>query len=230
MSKQVSSWTPFFSIHDIFEIYPNIDPKTRSIIGSDGSLGTKLPDGGIRLRFLGSVPSWYAKRELIYSQEFGPLSSKRENPFENLLQDKDNLFGGLYMYADDFYEPYRGAGYLGIGTSGKMSIKNGADPFGCGTISRIWKHTLKVLGRHSGCGVQLTGGWKRHFELRHQSYGDLLARDVRFAFFVDYEHTQDELLEYEKAYQEHRLGKYGSKFPINELPASRLSEFKRHPI
>ncbi len=230
MAKQVSSWTPFFSIHDLFEIYANIDPKTREVIRADGTRGPKMPDGGVRLRFLCSVPKWYAQREATYAAEFGPLTSVRPNPVESLLQDKDNIFGGLYMYADDFYDPSRGAGYLGIGTSGKMSEKNGNDPFGCGTISRIWKHILKVLGRNDSCNVKLTGGWKRHFDMRNSSMGDSLARDAKFAFFIDYEHNQSELAEYEQAYQEHRLGKYGSKFPINELPASKLGLFLRHPI
>jgi hypothetical protein len=30
--------------------------------------------------------------------------------------------------------------------------------------------------------------------------------------------------------QEHRLGKFGAKFPINELPASALHNFDRLPI
>jgi hypothetical protein len=230
MSKQQSTWTPFFNIHDLFEIYPNIDPVTREVIRADGTLGPKMPDGGCRLRFLGPVPRWYAQRDKIYRDEFGALSSTQPNPIEALIQDKDAIFGGLYMYADAFYEPQRGAGYLGIGTSGKMSDKNGTDPFGCGSLSRIWKHTLKILGRHESCNIQLTGGWKRHHRMRQDSLGDPMARDSRFAFFIDHVHTQSELAEYEQAYQEHRLGKYGHKFPINELPASKLSEFERHPI
>ena len=224
------TWTPFISIHDIFEIYPNIDPLTREIVRPDGSRGPKMPDGGVRLRFIGPVPKWYAGRNKIYEAEFGPLSSTRPNPLEPLLQNKEDIFGGLYVYADDFYEPCQGAGYLGIGTSGRMSEKNGNDPFGCGSLSRIWKHILKILGRHSSCNVSLTGGWKRHFELRSQSLGDPLARDAKFAFFIDYDHNKLALGEYEQAYQEHRMGKYGSKFPINELPASKLNRFVRHPI
>ena len=230
MAKQSATWTPFFSIHDLFEIYSNIDPKTREVINADGTRGPKMPDGGVRLRFLGPVPKWYAQREKTYNDVFGPLTSTCPNPIEHLIQDKDNIFGGLYMYSDDFYEPSRGAGYIGIGTSGKMSEKNGTDPFGCGTISRIWKHILKVLGRHASCNIQLTGGWKRHQIMRQQSLGDVLARDAKFSFFIDYENTQKELGEYEQAMQEHRLGKYGTKFPINELPASKLSEFERLPI
>lgn len=224
------TWTPYISIHDIFEVYPNIDPATREVIRQDGSRGPKMPDGGLRLRFLGEVPSWYAKRNATYEAEFGPLSSSRPNPIEHLIQNKDDIFGGLYIYADDFYPETQGAGYLGIGTSGRKSKKNGNDPFGCGTLSRIWKHCLKVLGRHESCNIQLTGGWKRHKALRDRSLGDPLARDGRFAFFIDYEHEQKALEEFEQAYQEHRLGKYGIKFPINELPASHLTDFERHPI
>ena len=230
MAKQVSTWTPFYSIHDMFEIYPNIDPKTREVINPDGTRGPKMPDGGVRLRFLGPVPKWYAQRDKSYADVFGPLTSKNPNPIEHLLQDKDNIFGGLYMYADGFYEPYQGAGYLGIGTSGTMSDKNGNDPFGCGTISRIWKHILKVLARHESCNIQLTGGWKRHQKTRLESNGDPIARDAKFAFFIDYVHDKKGLEEYEQAMQEHRLGKYGDKFPINELPASKLGEFERLPI
>lgn len=229
MAKQLT-WTPYFNIHDIFEVYPNIDPKTREIINEDGSRGTKLPDGGLRLRFLGPVPKWYEKREQIFQKEFGELSSKTPNPIEHLIQDKDNIFGGLYIYADSFYEPYNGSGYVGIATSGKQSKKNGTDPFGCGTLSRIWKHCLKVLGRHQGCNVQLTGGWKVHKELRDASHADLLCRDAKFSFYIDYDQDQKQLGETESAMQEHRLGKYGSKFPINELPASVLTKFSRLPI
>ena len=60
--KQQQTWTPYFNVHDIFEIYPNINPKTRAVIFEDGSQGEKMPDGGVRLRFLNEVPSWYAKR------------------------------------------------------------------------------------------------------------------------------------------------------------------------
>lgn len=228
--KNLLTWTPYFSIHDIFEVYPNIDPKTREIIKEDGTRGTKLPDGGLRLRFLGPVPKWYEKREKIFLEEFGPLSSNHINPIEHLIQDKDNIFGGLYIYADSFYEPYNGSGYVGIATSGKQSKKNGADPFGCGTLSRIWKHCLKVLGRHAGCNVQLTGGWKTHKELRDASHADPLCRDSKFSFYIDYDQDQKQLGETESAMQEHRLGKYGSKFPINELPASVLTKFSRLPI
>jgi len=42
--------------------------------------------------------------------------------------------------------------------------------------------------------------------------------------------TKQQLEEVEQAYQEHRLGKYGDKFPINDLPASILTDFERHPI
>lgn len=224
------TWTPYISIHDIFEVYPNIDPNTREVIRADGTRGPKMPDGGVRLRFLGPVPAWYSKRDKTYADEFGPLSSTRPNPIEHLIQNKDDIFGGLYIYADDFYPEHQGAGYLGIGTSGRKSKKNGNDPFGCGTLSRIWKHCLKVLGRHESCNIQLTGGWKRHFALRQRSLGDPLARDGKFAFFIDYDHEQKSLEEFEQAYQEHRLGKFGDKFPINELPASHLTDFERHPI
>lgn len=224
------TWTPYISIHDIFEVYPNIDPNTREVIRADGSRGPKMPDGGLRLRFLGPVPSWYAKRNATYETEFGPLSSSRPNPIEALIQNKDDIFGGLYIYADAFHPETSGSGYLGIGTSGRKSKKNGNDPFGCGTLSRIWKHCLKVLGRHESCNIQLTGGWKRHKAVRDRSLGDPLARDGKFAFFIDYEHEQKSLEEFEQAYQEHRLGKFGTKFPINELPASHLTKFERHPI
>lgn len=230
MAKKTHTWTPYYNIHDIFEVYPNVDPKTREIINEDGSRGTKLPDGGLRLRFLGPVPSWYSKREKVFQDEFGDLSSKKPNPIEHLIQDKNDIFGGLYCYADAFYEPYDGSGYIGIATSGKQSNKNGTDPFGCGTLSRIWKHCLKVLGRHSGCSVQLTGGWKNHKELRDASNGDTLCRDSKFSFYIDYEHDQKYLGDLEGAMQEHRLGKFGSKFPINELPASALHNFDRLPI
>lgn len=224
------TWTPYFNIHDIFEIYSNIDPKTREVINQDGTKGPKMPDGGIRLRFTGPVPSWYAQREEKYREVFGPLSSNKPNPIEHLIQNKDDIFGGCYIYADDFYPEWKGSGYLGIGTSGRKSKKNGNDPFGCGTLSRIWKHILKVLSRHESCNVKRTGGWERHAELRKISCGDPLARDSKFSFFISYDHDQQELGEFEQAYQEHRLGKYGSKFPINELPASLLTQFERHPI
>jgi hypothetical protein len=189
-----------------------------------------MPDGGVRLRFLGPVPKWYAQRDKTYNDEFGPLTSNRPNPIEHLIQDKDNIFGGCYIYSDAFFEPCDGSGYLGIGTSGKMSDKNGNDPFGCGSLSRIWKHILKTLGRHESCNIQLTGGWKRHAETRKRSCGDPLARDAKFSFFIDYDMTKQQLESVEQAYQEHRLGKYGEKFPINELPASILTDFERHPI
>ena len=230
MAKKTSTWTPFFSIYDLFEVYPNIDPKTREVIFADGTRGPKMPDGGVRLRFLGPVPAWYAQRNKTYEEVFGPLTSTRPNPIEHLLQNKADIFGGLYMYADDFYPATSGAGYLGIGTSGRMSKENGTDPFGCGSLSRIWKHILKTLGRHASCNVKRTGGWERHAKLRSESCGDPLARDGKFAFFMDYTMTQTQLAEYEQAYQEHRLGKYGCKFPINELPASVLGDFERHPI
>ena len=111
-----------------------------------------------------------------------------------------------------------------------MSDKNGTDPFGCGSLSRIHKHILKVLGRHEGSHVQLTGGWKRHAETRKRSCGDPLARDAKFSFFMDYDMTKQQLEAVEQALQEHRLGKCGSKFPINELPASILTDFERLPI
>ena len=230
MAKQILTWTPYFNIHDLFEIYPNIDPKTREVIRADGTRGPKMPDGGVRLRFLGAVPKWYAQRDKTYNDEFGPLTSNRPNPIEHLIQDKDNIFGGCYVYADAFFEPCDGSGYLGIGTSGKMSDKNGTDPFGCGSLSRIHKHILKVLGRHEGSHVQLTGGWKRHAETRKRSCGDPLARDAKFSFFMDYDMTKQQLEAVEQALQEHRLGKRGSKFPINELPASILADFERLPI
>lgn len=230
MSKKIQTWTPYFSIHDIFEVYPNIDPKTREVIREDGTKGPKMPDGGVRLRFTGGVPNWYAQREKVYQEEFGPLTSKNPNPLEHLLQNKDDIFGGLYCYADSFFEPYDGSGYIGIGTSGRMSKKNGNDPFGCGSLSRIWKHVLKVLGRNDSCNIKLTGGWKVHKELRNASQGDPLARDAKFSFYIDYDSDQKTLGDYESAMQEHRLGKYGSKFPINELPASVLTKFQRLPI
>lgn len=230
MAKALPTWTPYFNIHDLFEIYPNIDPKTREVINADGTRGPKMPDGGVRLRFLNNVPSWYAQREKTYNEVFGPLTSNRPNPIEHLLEDKNNVFGGCYIYADDFYQNHQGSGYLGIGTSGKMSDKNGNDPFGCGSLSRIWKHILKILGRHESCNVKRTGGWERHAQLRSDSMGDALARDAQFAFYIDYESTKEQLESIEQAYQEHRLGKYGSKFPINELPASILTKFQRHPI
>jgi hypothetical protein len=136
----------------------------------------------------------------------------------------------MYIYADAFYTPAQGSGYLGIGTSGRQSDRNGNDPFGCGTLSRIWKHCLKVLGRHDSCNIKRTGGWERHAQVRKDSMGDPLIRDAAFAFYIDYEKGKNELEVYEQAYQEHRLGKYGTKFPINELPASVLTEFRRHPI
>ena len=230
MAKRILTWTPYFNIHDLFEIYPNMDPETRELINADGTRGPKLPDGGLRLRFLGPVPKWYAQREKTYQDIFGPLSNKQPNPIEHLIQDKDNIWGGCYIFADAFYPEFKGSGYLGIGTSGKMSDKNGNDPFGCGSLSRIWKHILKTLGRHKSCNIQLTGGWKRHAELRNRSCADPLGRDVKFAFFMDYDMTKSQLESVEQAYQEHRLGKYGSKFPINELPASILTDFERHPI
>lgn len=230
MPKRSLTWTPYFNIHDLFEIYPNVDPQTRAVIRSDGSQGPKLPDGGVRLRFLGPVPKWYAQRDSVYQAEFGGLTSPRPNPIEQLIQDKDKIFGGCYIYSDSFYPPVSGSGYLGIATSGEQSDRNGTDPFGCGSLSRIWKHTLKTLGRHASCNIQLTGGWKRHAELRARSLGDPLARDAAFAFFIDYEMNKQQLETVEQAYQEHRLGKYGSKFPINELPASVLTAFERHPI
>ena len=228
--KQQQTWTPYFNVHDIFEIYPNIDPNTREILRLDGTKGPKMPDGGVRLRFLNGVPKWYAQREKIYSDEFGPLKNYNPNPIEHLIQNKDDVFGGLYCYADSFYEPYDGSGYIGIGTSGRMSSKNGNDPFGCGSLSRIWKHVLKILGRHASCNIKLTGGWKTHKELRNISQADILAGDAKFSFFIDYVSDQQTLSDYESAMQEHRLGKYGSKFPINELPASILSKFHRLPI
>lgn len=228
--KKTLTWTPYFSIHDIFEVYPNVDPKTRAILNEDGTQGTKLPDGGLRLRFLGPVPKWYAKREQVFAKEFGQLTSSNPNPIENLIQDKDNIFGGLYCYADAFYEPYNGSGYVGIATSGKQSNKNGNDPFGCGTLSRIWKHCLKVLGRHQGCSVQLTGGWKTHKALRDASHASPICGDSKFSFYIDYDCDQKQLAEIESAMQEHRLGKFGAKFPINELPASALHNFDRLPI
>jgi len=228
--KQQQTWTPYFNVHDIFEIYPDIDPNTREVLRGGNTKGPKMPDGGIRLRFLKGVPKWYAQREHTYSQEFGSLTSNRPNPIEHLIQNKDDVFGGLYCYADSFYEPYDGSGYIGIGTSGRMSSKNGNDPFGCGSLSRIWKHVLKILGRHESCNIKLTGGWKSHKELRNMSQADVLARDAKFSFFIDYVSEQQTLGEYESAMQEHRLGKYGSKFPINELPASVLSKFHRLPI
>ena len=230
MSKANPTWTPYFNIHDLFEIYPNIDPNTREVINSDGTRGPKMPDGGVRLRFLGSVPSWYAQRDKTYNDIFGPLSSTNPNPLEHLLQDKNNVFGGCYVYSDALYQKHEGSGYLGIGTSGKMSDKNGNDPFGCGSLSRIWKHILKILGRHESCNVKRTGGWERHAKLRSESTADPLARDAAFTFYIDYESTKEQLELVEQAYQEHRLGKYGSKFPINELPASILTKFQRHPI
>ncbi len=230
VARRTLTWTPYIPIHDLFEIYPNVDPRTREVIRADGSRGAKLPDGGVRLRFLGSVPSWYAKRDRVYAEEFGGLSSSRPNPIEHLVQDKDKIFGGCYIYSDAFYPQSAGSGYLGIATSGEMSDKNGTDPFGCGSLSRIWKHILKTLGRHESCNIQLTGGWKRHAEMRARSLGDPLARDAAFAFFIDYEMNKSQLETVEQAYQEHRLGKFGSKFPINELPASVLTDFERHPI
>jgi len=230
MAKQNQTWTPYFNIHDLFEIYPNIDPKTREVIRADGTRGPKMPDGGVRLRFLGAVPKWYAQRDKTYNDEFGPLTSNRPNPIEHLIQNKDDIFGGCYVYADAFFEPCDGSGYLGIGTSGKMSDKNGNDPFGCGSLSRIWKHILKTLGRHESCNIQLTGGWKRHAETRKRSCGDPLARDAKFSFYMDYDMTKEQLEEIEQAYQERRLGQYGNKFPINELPSSVLANFERHPI
>jgi len=224
------TWTPYISIHDIFEIYPNINPKTRAVLLEDGSQGEKMPDGGVRLRFLNGVPAWYSKRNDVYEKTFGPLTSKNPNPLESLIQDKNNIFGGLYLFADSLYEPYNGGGYVGIGTSGKMSKKQGNDPFGCGSLSRIWKHILKTLGRHESCSIQLTGGWKNHHELRQKSLADPLGKDCKFSFYIDYTSNQEQLGDLETAMQEHRLGKYGSKFPINELPASVLTKFERLPI
>ena len=228
--KNIQTWTPYYNVHDIFEIYPNIDPKTREVIREDGSRGPKMPDGGVRLRFLGPVPKWYARREEQYQKEFGPLSSNNPNPIEHLIQKKDEMFGGLYVYSDAFYPDCDGSGYIGIATSGKVSKKNGNDPFGCGTLSRIWKHILKALGRHESCNIQLTGGWADHLQLRLDSNGDPLIRDAKFSFSIDYKNTDKTLKEYEQAYQEMRLGKYGNKFPINSLPASILTVFRRHPI
>jgi len=234
MAKKTSfTWTPYFNIHDIFEVYPNVCPKTRLLLNEDGTSderNVKLPDGGVRLRFLGKVPSWYEKRDKIYTDIFGPLTSTQPNPIEHLIQNKDDIFGGLYIYADSFYEPYQGSGYLGIGTSGRMSEKNGNDPFGCGTLSRIWKHCLKVLGRHEGCNIQLTGGWKRHVEHRKNACGDPLVRDGKFAFMINYDLNKQQLEVHEQSWQETRLGKFGCKFPINELPSSVITDYERYPF
>jgi hypothetical protein len=227
------NWTPYYSIHDIFEVYSCVDPRSRQLLlesGEPDPRNVKLPDGGLRLRFLGPVPQWYEKRDRVYRDLGLGFSHSRPNPLESLIQLKEDCFGGLYIYADAFHEPWQGSGYLGIATSGRMSSKNGTDPFGCGTLSRIWKHTLKVLGRHESCNIQLTGGWRRHKSLRDQLLGDPLCRDSRFAFVINYDLNKSQLETHEQSWQETRLGRFGSKFPINELPSSVITDYDRYPF
>ena len=89
--KKSFTWTPYFSIHDIFEVYPNVCSKTRLLLNEDGTpdaRNIKLPDGGLRLRFLGKVPAWYEKREKVYAEIFGPLSSTKPNQSNILFKTR----------------------------------------------------------------------------------------------------------------------------------------------
>lgn len=226
--KKKFNWTKSIKIADVFEIYKDVNTKTREFKTKDGKI-IKLPDGGVRLRFLGKVPSWYAQREKIYQEIFGDLTSDAPNPLEKFLQDKNNQFGGLYVMSDDLYPECNGGAYLGIGTSTKKST-GGNDPFGGGSISRIWKHLLKMLGRHESCKVQRPEYWTDHVENRNAGLCDPLCNDVKFSFWIDYDHSKEELEKVEDAMQDHRLGKYSKKFPVNKHPASPLTNFERLPI
>jgi len=232
MKKKLNFTRPI-KYTEVFEIYKNIDPKTREVIREDGSRGPKMPDGGVRLRFLGPVPSWYEAREKVYQKEFGPLSYNDPNPIEHLIQKKDNMFGGIYILFDALYPQCNGGAYAGIGTATKKAEdpeKAGKDPFGAGTLTRLWRHLMKLLSRHESCHTQKPEYWFDHTNRRSDSLCDSDCSDISFSIWIDYSHTKQELEILEEALQVHRLGKYGEKFPINTHPASPLQIFGKLPI
>jgi hypothetical protein len=222
------NFTRYFNITEWWEIYPNVCPQTRLLLNADGTpdpRNIKLPDGGVRLRFLGPVPKWYAQREKVYQEIFGPLRSNVPNPIEHLIQDKDNMFGGLYIMSDILYPEYKGAAYSGIATSTKMAKKNGNSIFGVGTLQRNWTHVMKLLGRHESVNVTCPEFWLDHVQARKDRMAPSDLSDVKFSFFIDYEHAKEELEAIEDALADHRLGKHGAKFPVNRHPASPLTDF-----
>jgi hypothetical protein len=223
----MKTFTVYFNVTDIWEIYPNVCPKTRMLLTEDGKVderNIKLPDGGVRLRFQGPVPKWYAKREEVFQLAFGKLPSSRPNPIEHLIQDKDNMFGGVYIMADSLYPEHRGSAYSGIGTSSRKA-KGGTSPFGVGTLQRNWTHVMKLLGRHASVNVKAPDYWLEHVANRHERMAPDDLSDVKFSFYIDYTSTKQELETIEDALADHRLGKYGVKFPVNTHPASPLTPF-----